>query len=132
MRRMLLTLPAAGLLISLGCGSSSAPPIPPAPKTVVVNVNDNAYDPKSVQINRGDTVRWVLVGVDTTHTVSEINGAFDSGFVFQNVGDSFERVFNQNNVTFNYSCVSHGACMACPMKGSVLVGDMAPSPIPGY
>ena len=118
------------LVAPIGCSSSSAPAMAPAPKTVTVNILDNSYDPKTIQINRGDTVHWVLVGAVTTHTVTALSGAFDSGFVFLQPGDSFDQVFNQQNVTFEYSCQTHMLC--CAMQGSVRVGNMAPSPLPGY
>jgi plastocyanin len=114
-----------------GCKSSSpAPAMPPVPKTVTVNILDNSYDPKSVQLNVGDTIHWVLVGADPGHTVTALSGAFDSGFIFMQPGDTFDRVFNQGNVTFEYSCQSHKAC--CAMQGSVLVGSMPPPPMIGY
>ena len=121
---------AAALLSLVGCGSSSTSVTTPTPKMVMVEVLDFSYDPKSIQINRGDTVRWVLVGMDTTHTVTALSGAVDSGFIFLQPGDCYDRTFNQDNVTFEYSCQTHKAC--CMMQGSVRVGSGAPSPIPGY
>ena len=129
------TIILAGVLLSCsGCGGSNpmAPPPtgPPAPTTVVVNVEDNLYSPMSIEINSGDTVRWVLAGAETTHTVTALGGQFDSGFVFLQPGDTFERTFNELNMTFEYSCQTHKAC--CAMQGSVKVGTQAPDPLPGY
>ena len=130
MKRIPIIVLALALVSLIGCSSSSAPGVITTPKMVTVNVLDFSYDLKSIQINRGDTVRWVLVGADTTHTVTEVNGVFDSGMIFLQQGDTYDRVFNQNNLTFNYSCTSHKAC--CAMQGSIQVGSQAPPPIPGY
>ncbi len=110
------------------CQGESTPP--PGSTTVIVEVRDNLYEPKQVKIDSGDTVRWVMRGSNANHTVTEMNGAFDSGFVFQADGNTFDRKFTQNNQTFNYSCVSHAGC--CDMRGSVQVGENAPAPEPGY
>lgn len=133
LKRLVLTLAAlAVILLALSCGGKgySSPTEPAGPKTVTVAVKDDLYDPKSVTINPGDTVRWVMEGSTTTHTVTDLNGAFDSGAVFTTAGATFEHQFSQANVTYNYFCKVHGAC--CNMKGSVSVGDAAPPPQPGY
>ena len=129
----------AALVAAIGCPSgSTTPPAPPAPKTVVVQVLDNSYDPKQVQINRGDTVRWVLAGLSPLHTVTALSAAFTSQPTgFPTPGSFFEHTFNVDNVTFNYSCAVH-TCLPClqgqtePMRGSVRVGAGAPPPITGY
>jgi len=121
---------AAALVIPIGCGSSS--PGVPAPRMLTVEVLDNSYNPQQLQINSGDTVRWVLVGAAPTHTVTALGGSFDSGAIFLQPGDTYDRTFNQNNATFEYFCQAHGACTACTMKGSVQVGPGAPPPNPGY
>ena len=122
---------AATFLSLVGCKSSSAPAVV-APKMVTVEVLDNSYNPQSIQINRGDTVRWVLAGAAPTHTVTALGGTFDSTAIFLQAGDTYDQTFNQNNATFEYFCQAHGACMACTMKGSVRVGPTAPTPNPGY
>ena len=130
------TIILAGLLlICSGCGGDSnplaTPPTgPTGPQTIVVNVEDNSYSPMSIEINTGDTVRWVFAGTVTTHTVTALGGLFDSGFVFLLPGDIFERTFDEVDLTFEYSCQSHQAC--CSMQGSVKVGSNAPDPQPGY
>lgn len=113
-----------------GGGSSPTEPPPAGPKTVTVQVTENTYQPRSVTIEPGDTVRWVMAGSDPTHTVTALDGAFDSGTTFTSPGATFERRFDQNNATFNYSCQAHADC--CDMKGSVRVGSNAPRPSPGY
>ncbi|HRC86427.1 MAG TPA: plastocyanin/azurin family copper-binding protein [Thermoanaerobaculia bacterium] len=135
------TLTAGLLLAVLACGgggggggSPTEPPPSPQPQaqTVIIDINDNSYTPKSVVVNAGDTVRWVLRSSTPTHTITELNGAFDSGFVLRNQGDQYERTFTaaESGQTFNYSCKTHSSC--CLMRGSIRVGQSAPPPTPGY
>ena len=126
------TLAAVLLVWACGGGGGSSPTEPHVgPKTVVVNVSDDSYDPKSVVINPGDTVQWVLKpGSVTTHTVTDVGGKFDSGFAFTASGMTFQRRFTETDSTFNYSCSTHKDC--CGMKGSVLVGEAAPPADKGY
>jgi PKD repeat protein len=105
--------------------------------TVVVHVGDDFYDPQTVTVNPGDTVQWVLTGSLTNHTVTSgvvgaPDGAFNSGFVLTSAGATFQHTFTtaDKGKTFNYYCISHGAC--CGMKGAIKVGDTAPGPHPGY
>lgn len=97
-----------------------------------VRILDNSFDPQSLIIQPGDTVRWVLRGNDQTHTTTEMSGTWDSGFVFVAEGNFFERTFprSEDGMTFMYSCVTHQGC--CEMQGSVLVGTNASPPDDGY
>jgi plastocyanin len=113
-----------------GDGYGSSPTAPSAPKTVIVEVRDNSYEPKSVTIEPGDTVRWVMAGSDATHTVTARDGSFNSGTTFTRSGATFERQFQISGRTIEYSCQAHADC--CEMKGSVRVGRDAPDPVPGY
>jgi plastocyanin len=115
-----------------GGSGGGTPTAPPGPQTVVVEVRDFTFEPRSVTVNPGDTVRWRFVGSDTTHTVTATGGVFDSGFVFTSPGATFERTFTEAelDMTFEYRCVSHHEC--CAMQGSVRVGASAPPPSPGY
>lgn len=131
-----LLLLSAGLLLACGGGSdgggeSPTAPAPPGGGSVVtIEVREHVFDPRSVTIQPGQTVRWVFRGQDPTHTATARDGAFDSGFVFRNQGDTFERRFDGNGQTFEYFCRSHRDC--CEMKGSIRVGSNAPAPDPGY
>ena len=138
--RVFLLILLAGLMAPLGIyscgggGGGSSPTEPPRPtpspsQTVVVQVRDFAFEPRSVTIQPGDTVRWVLSGADRTHTVSSRDGSFDSGQSFNRDGAVFERRFDTAG-TWEYWCSSHRDC--CTMQGSVRVGSTAPPPIPGY
>jgi len=79
---------------------------------VFVDVNDNFFDPESLTINVGTTVRWTWVGIEP-HTVtngvgysdSTLGQIFDSGthlngFVFDFKFDSLG--------SFPYFCFEHG------------------------
>jgi len=108
-----------------GSGTSSG-------NVVTVEVRDNSFVPQSVQINPGDTVRWVLTGSDLSHTTTAMDSTWNSGFAFQAAGATFEQTFTagDNNQTFEYSCSTHATC--CQMQGSIQVGENAPAPRPGY
>ena len=97
-----------------------------------VRVLDNSFDPRSLTIQPGDTVRWVLRGSDPTHTTTEMNTTWDSGFVLLEEGDVYQRTFpaSEDGLTFMYACVTHQGC--CEMQGSILVGPNASPPDDGY
>jgi plastocyanin len=136
-RALVIVLTAGAILAACGGGGGGGggptdPNPPGTPAVVTVQLDEFAYDPRSVTIDPGQTVRWVLGGSDPTHTVTEIDGAFDSGFAFDTPGAAFQRTFTEadRNKTFNYACATHSDC--CDMKGSIRVGDTAPPPNPGY
>lgn len=116
-----------------GYGGPTAPPMQSPPPSTggvhIVTISDDAYDPKSLTIQPGETVRWVMNGNLTTHTVTAKNGSFDSGSVFTTKGAIYEHRFDTGG-TFEYACKVHGSC--CGMRGSVLVGSDAPPPDPSY
>ena len=99
---------------------------------VTIRVVDNAFDPKSSHVQPGDTVEWVFSGSDLRHTATAMDGAWNSGFAFQTNGATFQHRFTaaDDGKTFEYFCISHQTC--CQMQGSILVGDNAPPPPPGY
>lgn len=134
----------AGVLVMVGVlscsgggsgSSSSAPTEPPPPvggNTVTVSVQDFQFEPKSVTINPGDTVRWVFDGMDKTHTSTAKDMTWDSQFVFQQVGDAFQWISSaaDDGKTFEYKCTTHEN--SHEMRGSIRVGATAPDPAPGY
>jgi plastocyanin len=101
--------------------------------TVTVNLVGGGYgtfsfDPSSVTINQGDTVRWIW---DSTHhsttsgTPGMPNGLWDSGI--RNFGAMFTYTFNTPG-SLPYYCTVHGAC--CGMTGTVTVMNSTPTPTP--
>jgi plastocyanin len=135
-KRALYVMSLAALLASCGGGGGGkggGTPTSPGtggPQVIVVQIKDNEFSPKDVTINPGDTVRWVMAASAKTHTVTAIDGSFDSGQAFQQSGATFERTFNAGGKTFEYQCLSHYGC--CQMGGAVRVGTDAPDPHPGY
>jgi proline-rich tail region repeat protein len=139
-----IVLPLLGIALLLGMtacggggggGSSSTPTSPTAPappNTVTIQVLDFEFEPRSVTINAGDTVRWVFDGQDRTHTSTAKDMTWDSEFVFQQVGDAFQWTSSaaDDGQTFEYSCRTHDN--SHDMKGSIRVGTNAPAPSPGY
>ena len=133
----LLTSVAAALCLVLACGGGGGgggPTAPPAPnpQAVTVELSEHSFSPKQIVIQPGETVAWVMRGSDPTHTVTALNGAFDSGAVFTAPGATFRRTFSaaDSGRTFEYRCQAHAVC--CAMRGSVRVGSDAPPPGPGY
>jgi plastocyanin len=119
-----LTIPGCGGDNSTGSGSNS--------QVVTVAIRDNFFEPKSITIQAGTTVRWVMQGSMTNHTVTENNNLFDSGLRFINAGDAFERTFvsADNDKVFLYHCEAHW--ISDEMQGSIRVGANAPDPPPRY
>jgi plastocyanin len=130
-----LPLGAALVFLLLACGGSGGGRTPTeggGPAAATVNVHDFHFDPRSITVEPGTTVRWVRAGTDPAHTVTDRGGAFDSGFAFQQPGGAFQFTFTEQHrgQTFEYWCESHEVC--CQMRGSVRVGQSAPPPSPGY
>ena len=117
---------------STDCGVDSDSEPPPASNVVIIDVADNTFNPKSVVIEAGDTVRWQMAGGSTDHTTTALAGTWDSGFAFNSEGSFFERTFplSEDGQTFEYYCATHQAC--CQMRGSIRVGAEAPEPGDGY
>lgn len=122
----------AASLATCGGGGNGTPtgPTPAPPSAVTVTVLDDRFEPKSVVVEAGQTVRWDFAGTHPNHSVTAVAGAFDSG-LRQN-GSQFERTFTAADAgrTFEYRCQTHAVC--CQMQGSVRVGQDAPPPNPGY
>ncbi len=82
-----------------------------------VSIIDRAYQPSQLTVGIGQTVTWRNESVGQQHTVTSVDGRFDSGVM--SAGGSFTMTFAQTG-TFNYSCTIHPT-----MKGSVLVLPIA-------
>lgn len=81
-------------------------------ETVEVSIEDFAFDPESVTISTGDTVRWTNMDSDE-HTVTD--STLDSGTLEE--GDTYEFTFTEPG-TFEYYCSIHPE-----MEGTVTVTD---------
>ena len=88
------------------------PPASAATKTVSILAGPSRYSPKTITINKGDTVKWVNNGT-RAHTASKNGGGWSSGSI--PVGGSFSKKFLTKG-TFGYHCNFHGA-----MKGTIIV-----------
>lgn len=92
--------------------------------TVDVSMVNITFQPQTVTINAGDTVRWTNIDsfdhTTTSGTGCAPNGMWDSGTV--GPGQSFEVTFNTPG-TFPYYCTFH--CASFNMVGSVVVNAAA-------
>ena len=79
-------------------------------KIVDVSIKGFAFDPESVAISPGDTVRWTNMD-SATHIVK--GDSFESGSLAK--GDTYEFVFTTPGV-YNYICSIHPS-----MKGTISV-----------
>ncbi|KAG0206896.1 hypothetical protein BGX28_001765 [Mortierella sp. GBA30] len=80
---------------------------------VIVTIKNFQFDPKSITVQIGDTVRWNNAD-NTDHTsTSDDNNLWDSGTLAQ--GASFTTTFGEQGI-FNYHCNFHST-----MKGDVRV-----------
>ncbi|AKB32282.1 Copper binding protein, plastocyanin/azurin family [Methanosarcina siciliae HI350] len=84
--------------------------IPAEPKTVEVKIEDFAFNPDSVTISPGDTVRWTNLDL-FTHKVTGPD--FSSGTLRD--GDSYGFTFTREG-TYRYYCSIHAS-----MEGVVIV-----------
>jgi plastocyanin len=101
--------------------------------TVTVTVANNClcFNPSSVTIHPGDTVRWTWSSSghsSTSGSPGMPSGLWDSGIL--NQGAVFTQTFN-NVGSFPYYCTPHGAC--CNMVGMVtVVSNPTPTPTPAH
>lgn len=89
---------------------AETPATPTSSKIVEVTIQNFAFNPDSVTISSGDTVKWTNMD-STTHTI--IGSDFSSGNF--NKGDSYESTFTKPG-TYEYHCSIHPS-----MKGTVIV-----------
>lgn len=104
----------AGLLavVVLGaCGGQSLSDITPEIGVDQVAVEDNRFEPRVIQVNRGTTVTWTWTG-DRDHNV--VGEGFQSDL--QSEG-TFTHTFDTMG-SFRYLCTLHGG-----MTGAVIVTE---------
>lgn len=83
-----------------------------------VNIQNMAFNPATLNVKVGTTVKWVNMD-STTHQVVSNTGVFNSG-VLKN-GQSYTYTFNKTG-TYPYYCSIHPS-----MKGTIVVTKTAPS-----
>lgn len=101
-----------------------APPVtttPPPPRSGGVQIIDYAFRSASVSLTAGDTLVWTNDG-QAPHTVTEVGGGFDSGFLSS--GEAYSRTFVEPG-THMYFCSIHPE-----MRGVVEVGAAGEPPPP--
>jgi plastocyanin len=81
-----------------------------ASKVVDVSIKNSAFNPASIQISTGDTVKWTNMD-SFAHTVT--GSTFKSGNI--NTGQSYQFQFTKPG-TYSYTCSIHPT-----MKGTVIV-----------
>ncbi|MHB8103056.1 MAG: cupredoxin domain-containing protein [Methanosarcina sp.] len=120
---LFITLILVIAIVASGCSSTptTTPNPTPAPATTpmpvpqnqqayTVNIQNNAFNPSSLQVPAGSTVKWV--NLDSVQHEPKGN-VFDSGPLNQN--GVFEHTFNQAG-TYNYACAIHPS-----MQGTITV-----------
>jgi plastocyanin len=80
---------------------------------VLIEIDDNAFQPANVTIPVGSTVRWLHVG-ENPHTVSSTTGFFESGTM--TLGQNYALTFPGPG-TFCYFCRFHPH----EMRGTITV-----------
>lgn len=90
---------AASTALLLGCAGIQA-----EPETVEVELKDNRFHPAEIEINAGDTVRWVNVESRTSHDVYFPDHGIESERFFPE--ESFEHTFEEPG-TYEYHCRPH-------------------------
>jgi plastocyanin len=96
---------------------SYAPRYPQARPTTTISVGtyDNYFEPKTINVQPGTTVRWVNYGKHT-HTVTSNDGRWDSGDIPP--GAAYSVTF-QTPGTYSYYCRHH---TKDNMQGAIVVG----------
>jgi plastocyanin len=82
--------------------------------TATVAAYDNRFEPSTINVQPGTTVRWVNYG-HHSHTVTATDGRWDSGDI--KPGASYSATFKQPG-TYYYYCRHH---TQDNMKGTVVV-----------
>jgi len=120
-RAVLLVLLVLLVPSALGVLGASAAAQEPGP---TVRVVDNAYEPPSVTVVVGTTVRWEWTGTGT-HTVSARDASFRSGQKGQ--GGEFATSFRTAG-RYEYFCEVHGDFMSGVVTVQAQAAPSSPSP----
>lgn len=111
MPALLLKSAISGLAATL-IAVLALPIVPGAATEVQVTISNFTFQPQTMAIERGDTVRFVNSD-DMVHTVVAADGSFRSGPL--DTGDSFAKTFDKPGAVA-YFCGLHPF-----MKGSIVV-----------
>jgi plastocyanin len=103
-----------------GGGLASASPT----KTLDVDINDNYFEPRSLNVQPGTVVRWTNRG-KAPHTVTSADGRWGSNDI--QPGGNFSMTF-QFPGTYTYICRYH---TAEKMQGTITVAASGTQPMPG-
>lgn len=105
----------------------SARPAPTAPGTVDVAIVDFAFEPSSIEVAPGTTIRWTNRG-QAPHTVTADDGRFDSGMVA--AAATFSTRLERPG-RYGYVCVLHpGMAASITVAGLATASSGPPSPTP--
>lgn len=99
--------PAASPTAAASPSAAASAPAGGASKPVQVvadQANGGAYNPGSITVNAGDTVKWDWQDDSAQHSVTSDDGKFDSGL--QGKGSSYSFKFTSGG-TYKYKCVVH-------------------------
>jgi plastocyanin len=91
---------------------NESPPVVTNADMVRIDAIDDDFDPANVSIKAGATIVWQFVG-DRPHTVTDGQGAFDSGVLER--GKTFSWTFDTPG-EYSYYCTLHHA-----MQGTISV-----------
>lgn len=98
-------------------------PAPPQSQIVEIHLSGTSFQPSSVTIAAGTTVRWINDG-NNSHTVTPQNTS--QAGVWQERSTSsqgviFEHTFSVSNQTYRYRCVPHSTNFESGMVGVITV-----------
>ncbi|WP_247009064.1 halocyanin domain-containing protein [Halorientalis litorea] len=79
-----------------------------------------AYSPPALEVTVGTEVQWQWTGQGGAHSVTERNGAFDSGSPRSSSGKTLTHEFEETGV-YLYRCRNHGGAVG--MRGAVIVRE---------
>jgi plastocyanin/FtsP/CotA-like multicopper oxidase with cupredoxin domain len=89
----------------------------PMPGEHMVMVNDFAFAPATVNVNSGDTVKWMWMG--NNHSVTADDSSFDSGVRSMGSPDFSRVIIGPSGTNIPYYCSVHGGPGGAGMSGVV-------------
>ena len=85
------------------------------PVGIQVEIGDFYFDPQYIQVDIGDTVRWINLSASIMHTTTAVGGQWDSGTL--SPGEYFDYIVGEEGV-FDYLCSFHPGTMT----GTIIAG----------